>query len=358
MPRDLLTVPTTRARRAGRPRLVVGALALLIVVAMAATACGSSADPNASGSAGSAPEGGSGSGWTFTDSNGTTHHLDEVPDTIAAQSIVAGGLWELGVVADGVFGPLRRPDGSPDPSIGLAPPDAFTSLGEVDSQINVEALAALQPDIIVAPMWDNGDYWGIAPESTDVVEQIAPVVAIRVDHRPVSEPLGVVADLAESLGVDLDQGEPAAARASFERASNELRAALAANPDLRVGALSGTRSELYVAYAPAFPDLRYFEDLGMDIVEPETHETSGGYWETLSWEQAGKYAMDLVIVDARSGTVEEVRALLPPTAASLPSIVAGQITSWKTTHALGYGNVAENLDALTAAVEAAEPLDI
>ena len=94
----------------------------------------------------------------------------------------------------------------------------------------------------------------------------------------------------------------------------------------------------------------------MTIVEPETHETAGGYWETLSWEQAGKYPMDLVIIDARTGTVEEVLPLLPPTAASLPAIAADQIATWKTTHALGFANVAENLDALAAAVEAAEPL--
>ena len=338
-------------RRRWLPALGLAGVALL-------AACSSSTD-GATPGGGSRGTGGAGEpveqiGWTFTDSNGATHHLDEVPDTIAAQSTVAGGLYELGIVADGVFGPLRRANGDPDPAIGLAPPDAFTSLGEVDSQINIEALAAMQPDIIVAPMWEDGIYWGIPDESVDLLEQIAPIVGIRVDDRPVSEPIGVVADLAESLGADLSAGEPAAARASFDTSSSELEAALAAKPGLRVGATSGTLQEMYVAYAPGFPDLNYFQSLGMDLVEPETHTTAGGFWETLSWEQAGKYPIDLVMVDARSGTVEELIPQLPPTAAALPAIEAGQITTWKAAHALGYGNLAEIMDSLTAAVASAQ----
>jgi iron complex transport system substrate-binding protein len=60
--------------------------------------------------------------WTFTDDLGTTIELDEAPDTTGVQSVIAGGLWEYGIVADGVFGPLRRADGSADPSLGLADP--------------------------------------------------------------------------------------------------------------------------------------------------------------------------------------------------------------------------------------------
>jgi iron complex transport system substrate-binding protein len=141
------------------------------MVIVSVSAC-SSSDPVEAGDSGS-PAG----VWSFTDDRDITHTLPEVPDVIAAQSVPAGGLWEYGIEIDGVFGPLRRPDGSPDPAIGLADPADFTSLGEIDSEINLEALAALQPDIIVTSMWDDGTYWGIDDEEADQLVSWASVHA-------------------------------------------------------------------------------------------------------------------------------------------------------------------------------------
>lgn len=345
---DLL--PPSRRRSARTLRSLV---ALLLAASLAATACSTDdGDVATDGSTGGeAPQGSE--GWSFTDDLGTTHTLDAVPDTIAAQSVAAGGLWELGIEADAVFGPLRRPDGTPDPSIGLADPAAFDSLGEVDREINLEALAALQPDIIVTAMWSEDRYWGIDDADVAQIQQIAPIVGIRVDNRSLDEPLERFAELAASLGADLETGPAAEARAAFDAASARLRTALADNPDLLVGAVSGSLTEMWVAYPPAFPDLRYFGDLGMTLVEPAEHPTSGGFWETLSWEQADKYPVDLVLADARGGTLEQVLAFIPESARQLPAIDAGQITLWRTVHAYGYGNVAQNLEDMAAAVESA-----
>ena len=253
-------------------------------------------------------------GWTFTDDRDVTHTLDEAPDSIAAQSTIAGGLWEYGVEVDGVFGPLRRADGEPDPAIGLADPDDFTSLGEVDSEINMEALAALQPDIIVAPMWGPDTYWGIAADAVDELEQIAPIVGIRVDERPMDEPLARVAELAATFG-DEAAGEADAARTEFDDASEALSDALVAKPGLTVLAASGTLEELYVAWPPGFPDLNYYASLGMQLVEPTEHPESGGFWQTLSWEQVDTYEADLILSDVRGATIEQQIAQMPPTGA-------------------------------------------
>jgi len=68
-----------------------------------------------------------------------------------------------------------------------------------------------------------------------------------------------------------------------------------------------------------------------------------------------KYPADLVLADARAGTVEQILGLLPATAESLPAIEAGQITSWPTVHAYGYGNLAAIINALARVVDDASP---
>lgn len=332
--------------------LVIGALAMAPLAA-----CSGSDEPPGAARTGSddqpsveAPPG----EWSFTDDRGETVTLEEAPATIAADAASAGGLWEYGIDVDGgVFGEITLANGEPGPAIGLADPDDFESVGEA-TQLNIELLAAQQPDIIVGAMWDETQFYGIDPEQLDAVEQIAPVIGIRVDDRPVTEPLARIAELAVSLGADPD-GALAEAEAAFEAASDDFAAANEAQPDLLAAAVSGSATEMYVAYPPAWPDLSYYQDLGMNLVEPEEHPTSGGFWETLSWEEAGKYPVDLVLADARGGSLEAILDQIPAVALSLPAIEADQITPWPAVHAYGYGNVAEILDGLTTAVADADP---
>jgi iron complex transport system substrate-binding protein len=333
------------------------ALALLLAGAVAATALvgcsGSDEPPTGSKTNGSTVEQPAGT-WSFEDDRGETITLDEAPDSIAADAATAGGLWEYGIeVAGGVFGEITRANGDPGPAIGLADPDDFESVGD-SNQINLEKLASHRPDVIVASMWSDTQFYGIGPEQLDELEKIAPLIGIRVDNRPVTEPLARVAELAESLGADPD-GEIADAEAAFETASKAFTAANEAQPDLLVAAVSGSPSEMYVAFPPAWPDLNYYQELGMNLVEPEDHPTAGGFWETLSWEAADKYPVDLVMADARGGTLDELRAQIPDVAQRVPALAADQITSWPAVHAYGYGNFATILDGLTDAVEQADP---
>jgi len=270
-----------------------------------------------------------------------------------AQSTVAGGLWEYGVEVAGVFGPLRYADGTPDPSIGLADPDELESLGEIDSEINIEALAALQPDIIVTPMWGADEYWGIASDDVATLEQIAPIVGIRVDDRPMEDPLASVGELAASFGGDRADAVEAA-RTEFEAASEDFADAVAAKPGLTVLAASGTVDELYVAYPPGFPDLNYYAELGLDLVEPTEHPEAGGYWQALSWEQVDTYQADMIMADVRGGSVDFLLDQMPPLGRQLPAVQADQMVAWTASSALGYGNAAAVLDALADAVTSAD----
>ena len=291
--------------------------------------------------------------WTFTDDRGEEITLDEAPDTIAADAATAGGLWEYGIDVDGgVFGDLVLPDGTPSPGIGLAKPEDFDSVGDAN-QINLEQLAARKPDVIVGAMWDDTQFYGIDPDQIEEVEAIAPLIGIRVDDRPVTEPLARVAELAEGLGADPD-GELAEAKEAFDAASDAFADANEAQPDLLVAAVSGSATEMYVAYPPKWPDLSYYQELGMNLVEPEDHPTSGGFWETLSWEQAGKYPVDLVMADGRGGSLESIREQIPAVALSMPALEADQLVIWPAVHAYGYGHFATILDDLTTAVADAD----
>lgn len=291
-------------------------------------------------------------GWSFTDDRGVEVTLDAVPSSIGAHSVVAGGLWEYGIVASAVFGPLTRSDGTAAPAIGLAAPSDFVSAGELDGQIDLEVLAAAEPDVIVAAMWDDS-FWGIADDEVELVESIAPIIGIRVDGRPIDEPLARFAELAEALGADDER--IAEAQAAFDAASDRVRAATAANPELRVGAMSGTTTEMYVAYPPAFPDLSYFQELGLQLVEPAVQDAGDSSWETLSWERANEYEVDLILVDDRFGSIDTLMAMVPDIALRVPAVEAGQLHPWATAHAYGYGAIAALLETLAESVESAEP---
>ena len=340
--------------------LRAGASATVVVLALA-TACGgddsSGADgeaPTADAARGAPADGPTADGgWSFTDDRGETVTLDEPPDTIVAQTVVAGGLWEYDVEVAGVFGPLRRPDGSADPGVGLAEPDDFTSVGETEGQPDLEAVAALRPDIIVTSLWGPDSYWGIDDELVDEIEQIAPIVAVRVEQRPMTEPLARYAELAEALGADAGSGPMVEARDAFDTASRRLEDALAAKPGLTVLAASGSPSELYVAWPGGFADLLYFQELGMDLVSPEEHPGGGGYWETLSWEQADTYPADVILADVRGASIDRLLDLAPSTVESLPAVEADQMLAWPASYAMGYGHVASILDDLATAVEQA-----
>lgn len=335
------------------PQRRAGALtiALVTLLALLAAACGGSDGGSADAGADDGGSTGSGEGWTWTDSFGEEITLDARPETIVAETTIAGGLWELGIVADGTFGLLRSPDGSADPSIGLAEPDDFNSLGEVYGQINLEQLASLQPDVIIAPTFNEGSYWGIEDAQIDQISQIAPIIAVNVAARPLDEVLAELDELAVALGADTGSEQMVEARAAFETSSQELADAAAANPDLRVLAASGTADQFYVAVPEDYSDLGYFQSLGVNLITPDTTDE---FWQTLSWEEVGLYPADLIMGDARGGTPEQIVEQMPANARDLPAIKAGQLTSWQIPLALGYGYCAQVMDELTEAISQAK----
>lgn len=326
--------------------------ALLLVTGLVAGCSGSSdADDEATVDTEDAAGTGSEAGWSFTDDFDVTHELDEVPETIVAEVSMAGALWDLGIEVDATFGQRELPDGTTDP-MGLADPEAMESLGDVYGEVDTERLRLLEPDIIVVPSYEEGEYWGVEEDLVDEVDSVAPVVSITIPGKDMRAMADRVLDLAETLGVDPESDQVTDAVEAYETAEADLRAAFEAKPGLTFIAASGTVDQLYVAVPSGYADLLTYQELGMDIVEPDTDEQ---YWETLSWEEIDTYEADVLMGDSRGGSVDQIVEAIPEAARTIPAIESGQLARWEVMLAPGYANLARILEDLTEVVEASDP---
>ena len=66
-------------------------------------------------------------------------------------------------------------------------------------------------------------------------------------------------------------------------------------------ACSGSPDLFYVSNPGINADLMYFKSLGVDLIAPD-HLDKGGYFESLSWENADKYQADLILLDNRTAS--------------------------------------------------------
>lgn len=344
----------TSIRRACTVLLLVAALALTACAPQAAPAptagdhAADQASPPAPNAAAGEPAPQDAGPWEFTDDRGITISLPERPVRIVAQSTAAAALWDLGIRPVGVFGPQRRADGSNDPEIGNVDLSTVESVGEQWGELDLEKLAALRPDIIVTTMWQPPDLWYITEDVAAKVEAIAPTVGIHVADRPISQSIARFEELAQALGADLQAPAIVAARQRFEQASAELKAAIAEKPGLKVLFGAGSLDTLWVVNPPPYADLRYFQELGLEIVVPENPDQ---FWEALSWEQALKYPADLILYDVRSHVVPpDQLAEKVPTWNQHPAVKAGQVGPWHATAAHSYAGFAAIMEELTASI--------
>lgn len=296
--------------------------------------------------------------WRFIDDLGNTVELGAPPQRVVAQVSAAGALWDLGIRPIGVFGAQRKADGTPEDAIGRVDLDTVESVGEVFGEFNVEALAALQPDLVVTLTYatdaaEEGAYWYVPDESLAPIQKIAPILAISITGAPVIRSVERFAELGAALGADLDAPELVGARQRYDTAVATLTAATAARPGLVTMFVSGYPDALYVAHPRAAIDVWLFDELGLDIVTPDVPVAD--FWETLSWEQVGRHSVDLIFNDDRGQalTVEQLNA--QPTFAALPAVRAGQVAPWYFEAVYSHRRYAEVLDELTAAVTAADP---
>ena len=288
--------------------------------------------------------------WSFTDDRDIIVTTPEAPSRVVAQISAAAALWDYGVRPIAVYGPRHLADGAPDPRIGNVDLEEVESAGELWEEFDLERVLALDADLIVAPMWESPRLWYISEDGQAALEEKLPTIGILTAKTSARSAIERFAELAATLGADMESGDNATAREDFESVEAELIAAIADNPDLRVMMAAGTEDGCYVAHPDFMTDLWYFRDLGMNIVANGAND----FWEDLSWEDVHKYPADLILIDERSGTLGPDGMAEIATWASVPAVKAGQVVTWNAEPTLGYASYAESLRHMAELVRTAK----
>ncbi|MGP4093333.1 ABC transporter substrate-binding protein [Nonomuraea sp. KM90] len=320
-----------------------------LAAALTLAACGgdggTGAAPAGSGSA-AAPAAQS---WTFTDDRDKKLEQPKVPSRVVAQVGAAAALWDFGVRPIGVFGPHKLKDGSKDPQVGNVDITKVTGLGNVWDEFNVEQYIALQPDLLVSSMYIKGTLWYVPEKSKDTIEQVAPTVGVMLTGKSATQVIGRYEELAKSLGASME-GVPEA-KARMEAATKEL----AQFKDLKILMVSGGADALWVVNPPEYPDIVHLKDAGLDVVTPAKVD-EGGFFQTLSWENADEYDADVILYDTRTQALKPEEMMKKPTFAKLPAVKAGQLYPWNAEAPYSYQGYAGFLEGLVANLKKAQPL--
>ncbi|MCA9858492.1 MAG: ABC transporter substrate-binding protein [Thermomicrobiales bacterium] len=220
-------------------------------------------------------------GWSFTDDKGVTVTLPEAPKRLVIDVNPAAPLWDFGVRPVAVFGWLANPEGNFGMAGGNIDSSQVEIIGNGEETIDVEALIALDPDLIITLTHlpdDPLDYWSLAADGPlEQVQQVAPILAISAVQSADAQ-LARFAELASALGADLESAELQDARASWQASEDAFKTALAEKPGISAIFGGSFAGEIYIANPKQAGDLVYFRALGMTIPDvdlPEAARTTG-----------------------------------------------------------------------------------
>ncbi|MEV0147045.1 MULTISPECIES: ABC transporter substrate-binding protein [unclassified Nonomuraea] len=313
-------------------------------------ACGSGTGTGTAAPSGSAgPSASAGGPWTFTDDRGRKLERPQRPARIVAQVGSAAALWDFGVRPVAVFGPHKLKDGSRDPQVGNVDITKVEGLGNVWDEFNVEKYISLQPDLLVSNMYEKDTLWYVPEKSKDTIEQVAPTAGIMLTGSSATDVIGRYEELAASLGAGM-QGVPEA-KARLEAATKEL----AAFKDLKILMLSGGADALWIVNPPEYPDIVHLTRNGLNVVTPSKVD-EGGFFQTLSWENADTYDADVILYDTRSQALQPAEMMKKPTFAKLPAVKAGQLYPWRAETPFSYQGYAAFVEGLVADLKKASKL--
>jgi iron complex transport system substrate-binding protein len=298
---------------------------------------------------------GSDSPWTFTDDAGKTVELPSRPLRIAADLNAATALWDFGIRPAAIAGYTVDTDASWG-NVDRNTPVINVAAGS--STPDLESLLAEEIDLFVTIYWGNQDnpYEWSFPELADYERTNAAVAVIGISGSGrMDQNTERFAELAASLGADLDAPEIQEAKAAYEDAAAGFTAVAMEQADAGITSLFiyADPVELYIAYPPIWADLAMYQALGMDIIVPDP-VPEGDYWETLSTEQAVKYVSDLIFQSSRTGTIPLEELAVHPTYGALPAVKAGQVYAWDQDFIQSYQGLTAALTHLTEALRDAK----
>jgi iron complex transport system substrate-binding protein len=259
--------------------------------------------PAACGSSDSGGDSADSAAFSFTDDLGTKIKLDEMPDRLVVQSSMAAALTDLGLGDKivGVFGPLRA-DGDAAQVAGLDIDSVkdVTGGGEY-GDVDVEKVVELKPDLVITSQYLAPDLWYLNKASATALKKLVPILVVDFDGKSLPELLDGTERAAKALGADLDSSDVKASHTAFDAAGDRVEQVGRQLGDRKILAGSGSPDLFYVSNPKVSPDLSYWVDeLGLPITIPDNPD-EGGYFESLSWENADKYPADVFLYDDRIG---------------------------------------------------------
>ncbi len=286
------------------------------------------------------------SAWTFVDDRNHTLRLSKRPTRIVAYISAAAALHEWGVTPVGVFGSNPREDRA----LAGFPWRRTEIVGSVYGEIDVDKLRSLKAELIVSP-WYPTPGGSPAFGFRDLMQQKSigaqvPIAAIN-GHVIATRQINRYGDLARALGVDTEAGTIARARAAFFEAEANLSRIAHRRSLLRIIAVSGDQSTMYVAKVVDSGDLQLYAQLGVPLV---SGETSDSYWDRFGWEKAGKYPADGILYDDRASTLPLAQAKAIPAFAALPAVQANQIGRWRADPPPSYQALARATEELAVTI--------
>ena len=285
-------------------------------------------------------------GWTFVDDRKQTVRLPRRPTRIVAYTTAAAALHDWGVTPVGVFGDDPRED----PVLAGFPWGESAVVGSVYGEIDTAMLRSLKAELIVS-MWypppgDSALFGFKDLAQQKLIRSQVPIVGID-GHVTAIKQIDRFGDLAGALGADTMAGGIVRARAAFGRAAASLSETGTRKSNLRIIAISGDQSTLFVAKLADFGDLSFYRRLGVPLVSAETSEA---YWDRFGWEHAGKYPADGILYDARSVFLPLRQAKQIPAFAALPAVRANQIAAWQVSPPPSYQAYGDAMNGLAATI--------
>jgi iron complex transport system substrate-binding protein len=263
-------------------------------------------------------------GWTFVDDRKQTVRLSKRPMRVVAYTTAAAALHQWGVTPVGVFGDNPQED----PALAGFPWGESEIIGSVYGEIDIAKLRLLKAELIVSrwyPPPANSPLFGFKDLTQQKrIDSRVPIVGLN-GHVIANKQIDRFGDLARELGSDTTGGPVARARAAFLRAAARLSGIARRKSDLRIIAISGDQSTMYVAKLADSGDLAFYRQRGVPLVSAET---SDAYWDRFSWDQAAKYPADGILYDARPLALPLRQSKAIPAFAALPAVRANQLGTW------------------------------
>lgn len=233
--------------------------------------------------------------WEFTDDRDHLVRAAHRPSRLIAYVPTGAALHDHGIRPAGVFGSAHDDPALPDPAKTGSLPLADLPYYGAGPALDLDALLAAGPDLVVALTYGGGQVYGIDPEAAKHLEEHVPLVVLDVGGgRSLTGIRERLTALAHSLGAAPDTG----AAAELATAERRLTASAAGPVRSRVLALSPAGPDsVHLARPYAWPDLAALAGFGVGLVDPEPGQ--GANWSTTTWAEAAALEPDLVLTDVR-----------------------------------------------------------